>query len=275
MVDAAVPQRVVALAAGASWLLPLTGLALVGFSEHGAALLPLSNGSLVLVALATAVPGLAIGVAAWLASTEHERDRRRAIAGVVMSVAVLVVGGVGSVSGAMSGERAQRELRQAADAAARDFPGWNGGAMLDGANVYALEVDARSELATLLLKPYDQPFRVVLFGVDNRAGNREVVLDLQGVRAHREGGDVAEAAASVDRLAHADHALDSVVLAQLEPVHVAPGERFDGAQALFAASMSFEDVRSIEIRVDGSVRTLPGRYFTLAEKRAIDQARRN
>jgi hypothetical protein len=273
MVDAAVTQRVVTLAADASWLLPIAGLTLIGFSEKGAPLLPLSNSSLVSVAVATAVPGLALGVASFLGSAGAAR--RRAIAGAAVSAVVLLVTGMGSVCGAVSGQRAQRELRVAIEAAVHDFPGWNGGTVVDGASLSAIEVDAHSELAKILLRPYDLDFRIVLLSVDNRRGNREVVLDRGDASARHEGGIVTPVVTRDEQLAHAVQTQDPVVEAQLEPVRVPAGERFDGALAFFAPTTSFRDVRSIDVRVDGSMQPLRGQYFTLDEKRTIDQARRN
>jgi hypothetical protein len=54
---------------------------------------------------------------------------------------------------------------------------------------------------------------------------------------------------------------------------VEKGSRRDGILALFPENTSFEDVVSVTVRVDGANVVVPGRYFTLAEKRAIDRAR--
>lgn len=277
MVDAAVTQRVVALASRASWLLPVAGLTVVGLSEKGGALLPLPGGTLVAIAVASAVPGLALGAAAWLGSAAGGVSRRSAMVGVAISAAVLLVTGVGAVAGALSGRRARAELAAATDSAVRDYPGWNGGTTVEGASVYAIELDARSDLATMLLRPYDQPFRVVLIGVDNRAGRRDVVLDVEGAYAvgggERGATRVVPSLTRAERLAHATPDQERVVQDQLAPVRVPAGTQSDVAFTLFAPSTSLQDVSAMNVRVDGEMRVLHGRYFTLEDKRAIDRAR--
>jgi hypothetical protein len=281
MVDAAVTQRfrdaVVAIASRGSWLLPLAGLTVVGLSDSGGALRALTSDARIAIAVVSAVPGLALGAGAWLGSVAGDASRRSAIVGAAVSAAVLLVAGVGTISGAISGERARTELAAAADSAVRDYPGWNGGTLIDGASVYAIEVDARSDLARILLRPYDQPLRVVLLGVDNRAGHREVVLDVEGARAVRGGAigapQMVPSLTRAERLAHANPDQERVVQDQLAPVTIPAGTQSDVAFALFAPSTSFQDVSAIEVRVNGEMATLHGQYFTLERKRAIDHAR--
>jgi hypothetical protein len=136
--------------------------------------------------------------------------------------------------------------------ALRDTPGWNGGAPLDGGSVSASEIDPSSELATLLAKSHGGPYHFVVFGLDNRAGRRDVVLDVGTARALHEGGAI------------------TTTTAPSPVIRVPAGDGTDGAIAVFPAEESFRDVRWIEIRVDGAPRRLVGRFFTRAEKRAFD-----
>jgi hypothetical protein len=253
------PPAAIRVAVALSWSLPLAALIALGLSDRIEWLVPvgrLSPYTTAKIASAIAAVGLVAGLAAVRARGELERGAvRRAIAGTAASGAMVVVVIVATASGAASGRQTQIELERASKAALSDAPGWNGGADIDGANVFAFEIDPSTELAEILRRPYDTPYRVVLFGVDNRAGVREVVADFSGAR-----------------LGHASGAVTSAVL-PVEAVHVSAGERFEGAPAFFAPDESWRDVRWIEIHVDDAVRRLQGRYFTLEEKRAIDAAR--
>ena len=155
----------------------------------------------------------------------------------------------------------------------RDFPGWNGGTTVGAASVYAFEIDPGSDLARIMLRSFDEPFRLVVFGVDNRAGDHEVTLDLEGARLRRLGGGVTEAVPRATLLAHAPSAESSLVQTQLAPTRVPGGARFDGMLAFFARGESLQNVQGIEVKVDGAARTVTGKYFTLDAKRAIDASR--
>src|SRR5437879_1326082 len=56
------------VAAKAAWLLPLAGLAVVGFAEKGRALLPVSDTTLIVLAGSMAALGLVASLAALVAS---------------------------------------------------------------------------------------------------------------------------------------------------------------------------------------------------------------
>jgi hypothetical protein len=160
-----------------------------------------------------------------------------------------------SIAGAMSEEQAEARLKLATDASLRNSPGWNGRARIGRASVFAFEVEPASELAKLLLRGDDRPHRLVLFGADNRVGSSDLVLEVGGARLHHAGGAI------------------TVTAAPSGPVRVAAGDRVFDMTALFRPDESFLDVDWIEIRVDGDVLRVPGRYFTLEEKRRIDALR--
>jgi hypothetical protein len=254
-------KPLVRAAAALSWLLPGGTLVLFGIAEKAGSILPLARvPAHVLTGACFAIAALGITLAgcALRAKSGDRVTRRRAILGMAASAVVLGVVAVASISGAVMGRHTQADLKRMTDLALNDAPGWNGGAALDGASVFAFEIDAASDLAKLLARAYDRPYRIVLFGVDNRAGGRDVLLDLGSARLHHTGGAVTMTAAAVPP----------------ESVRVATGERIDGARAPFAPSDSLRDVDWIEIRFDGVERRLPGRYFTREEKRAIEDASR-
>ena len=273
--DLVIPDAVVEALAGASWLLPTSALLLLGFSERGGAILErtaIGSSLLGVLALVAAGAGLVLGVFAWLLgrrAVAHPPRRRRALLGIFTSGCALTVVAIASVSGARSGE----SLRRVTDRALHDSPGWNGGLAIDGALVLAMEVGAGSELAWRLLGPYDRPYRVMLLAVDNTRGQHEVVLSREGAVLRSNGGEPIRALAPADLLARATDSQRAVVEEEVAPVHVPVGDRIDGVKLLFEATASFRDAHALDLRIDDAMRTIPGRYFTLEEKRAIDRER--
>jgi hypothetical protein len=263
-----------AAAAGTlSWLMPLGSLGLVGLSEKASALVPFSSRTLVEIATAASVAGLALGGGSLATRfVQAGGPPQRAILGMALSAMVLAVVGVATVSGAASGRNAERALRAAAQAAVHDFPSWNGGALVDGCRISAFEVDTNADLAGLLLRPYRRAFRIVMLGADNRSGTREILLDVEGARLRRAGGTATPSVPRSEVLANAMDGQSGAVLTPMGPVRVPAGERAEGIQILFPPSEDMRGVDSIEIHVDGTLRFLRGRYFTLEEKRAMDAA---
>jgi hypothetical protein len=253
----------------------LTGLGVVGLSDKGRSLLPLSDGVLVATAFATAVAGLVAAAVAWVSGATRVPGgaRRGVILGAGASAVVLCLIAAGSLSGAASGAQAADLDRETA-AAMRDYPGWNGAGPLGGATVTASEVDPASPLGRRLLRPYDAAFRLVLFSIDNRAGSRDVVVDVENARLLAGEGRSVTAVAPGDLARHVVDRSAADTIARRSAVSVPRGQRFDGVQAIFPAEASLRDVRGIEVSVDGAARTVPGRYFTLDDKRAIDASRR-
>jgi hypothetical protein len=206
------------------------------------------------VELALGVLGAALGVLALRAGGDA-RERRTALFGTAASVVVIAIVVSASLAGAASNRQTAAALRRATEDALHDRPGWNGGALLDGLSLDALEVDPESDLATILARGYDRPCRFFLLGADNRAGTHDAVIDAGGALAHRV------------------RAGPSVNTNSAEPIRVPAHGRLDAVPLLFPPEPSFRDVDWIEIRVDGVSRRLAGRYFTVAEKHAIDGAR--
>src|ERR1043165_1040458 len=133
-----VSRGVLATAARASWLAPTAVLLVVGVTTPGGVLPePVIPASAVIpVTTAAAVVGLLIGTFAAPASAWYEGaglERRHALLGIGLSAAVLVMTGIASVVGALSGREAAEELERATRAALRDSASWNGGGRVDGA----------------------------------------------------------------------------------------------------------------------------------------------
>jgi hypothetical protein len=252
-----VASPVVGVATTAAWALPLAALLVLGLSDRVTWLLPASrpqSHSFLTLASAVGAVGVAVGIAA-LRTRLEAPARRRVVAGTAASGSMLLVVVVAAIAGSVSGKQTEAELKAATDSALASAPGWNGGAMIDGAGVFAFEIDGSTALAKLLLRPYDTPYRAMLFGVDNRGRDRESVLELEGARVGHASGAITVAALAV------------------APVRVPARERLDGVPVFFAPAESWLDVAWIEVRLDGVARRIPGRYFTLEQKRAIDAAR--
>jgi hypothetical protein len=271
--------RAVEVAATLSWTLPLAAAALVGLADAVAARVRVPNDLLLMTAVAAAVPGLALGVAAlWGGARlgeladEGAAIRRRGLRGIATSALVLVLVVAGAVAGAASGRTAQAGLKSATDEAVREFPGWNGGAAFGNVRVVAYEIDVGSSLAKTLAASFDVPVRIVAFGIDNRAGDHEAVLELDAATLHHAQGTT-RALGHAELLRHAAAGQESTIESRLAPARVVAGGRLDGAFAFLPCDASLKDVGSIDVRLDGQSRAVPGRYFTLEEKRAIERAR--
>jgi hypothetical protein len=244
-------------AATLSCFLALGTLLMLGLSEKGGAVVQVSRlPAGVLVGATVSIGALGTVAGAWALRTVRGDGaiQRQAVLGTAASVLLVAVAAVASAAGAASGRGEEADLRRATDAALRNSPGWNGGALVGRTSVFAFEVDPASDLANLLVRGYDHSYRLVLFGIDNRAGSSDVMLEVGGARLHHAGGATTTAARS-------------------GAVRVAAGDHLDGVTALFPPDESFVDMDWIEIRIDGDVRRVPGRYFTLAEKRKIEASR--
>jgi hypothetical protein len=140
--------------------------------------------------------------------------------------------------------------------------------------VSASEIDARSALAKRLLRPYDTAFCLVLLSVDNRAGSHDVELDVSDARLLVGDGPLARAVGRPEVEAHLVDRAAEATLGRRGSVRVPPGDRFEGVVALFPPGTSLRDVRAIEVQIGGMRAAVPGKYFTLEEKRAIDASRK-
>ncbi len=258
-------ERVTPYLANLSWLLPVAALFLVGLSDRAAASLAVPPELLILAAEIAAVLGAALGMTALLLIARaplRGASLRRAAIGTGVSVAILVLTQLASLTGVLSARASEAELHAAVTRAVHDFPGWNGGVRVDGAEVFALEIDPRSGAGKLLLRGADRPGRLVLFGVDNVEGQIAIVLDVDGALALGSNGSTARGAAS------------STDVARARTTTVPPRARVEGVIAVFAPDVSFRDVTAVQVHVNGVALKIPGRYFTVEQKRAIDAARK-
>ena len=269
-------DRVLRAAILLAWGLPFVAMTIIGFSQQGEAILRVSRESLVTLAEVTAVFGLAFGVAGLRGTAGNPGSgslRRRALLGTAGSVVILLVTQVGGIAGALSGKRAEAELAAALAAATHEHPGWNGGARLqNGATLYAVEIDNGSAFAKMALAQYRRPYRIVLFGVDNRDGTSALVLDLGGARAIQEGGPGERAVLHPETREPEE---GSILPRLMRPttLRVARGESYEDVLVLFPPEQSFREVRWIEVQINGAPSLIRGRFFTREEKRAIDAKR--
>lgn len=269
--------RLVTALARLSWLVPLCVMAIVGFSEEGGRLLGLSGHALGLAATVGAAAGLALGMSALLGlrhDAEQVSARRHALLGTGAGLFLLLLTQVASLAGAIAGRDAERELSDAAVSALHDFPGWNGVGVAGAVRLSANGVDSRSKLAKLLLAPFDGAYEVVLVGIDNRSGSAAVRFEPDATRVIHANGRVTRPVPRAEMRAHLQHGQEEALAAHLAPYRVDAGSRLDNGLLLLSSRDSLEDVRAIEVRIDGKPALIRGRYFTLAEKRAIDAARR-
>jgi hypothetical protein len=271
-----VSRAVVAAAARASWLVPALVLLVVGVTAPGglvaAPVLPAS--AVIPVTTAAAAIGLLIGTFAAPASAWHEDalpERRHALLGIGLSGTLLVTIGIASIIGALSGRQAAEELDRATRIALRDSPGWNGGGRIEETLVSASEVDAGTELAKILLRPFRTQYSVLLLGIDNSAGSHEVTLDLEHLTLQAPNRQIR--ALSRAELLHATDPAHAELEDLPKVVHVRAGERMDGVRVFLPQEALLRDVVAITLRVDGSDQTIRGRYFTAAEKRSMDAKR--
>lgn len=223
---------------------------------------------------ASAVVGVVLG-AAVLGLTQRAASRvpsvrAHALGGAVASALVLAVVGVADATGEAAMREAQRTLEDTTAKALRDTPGWNGGATLGNAAIVASTLDRRSQASKVITHPFDRPFRAMLLTVDNRAGDHDLVVDLDRVRVS-VGGAMKPSVPRAELRLHCTKGDCSQV--GVGSVRVPAGSRLERAAVFFGEEVNFKDVDSAEVQVDGAAVSLQGRYFTVAEKKAIDADR--
>ncbi len=263
-------------AARASWLVPTAALVIVGGHESLPRTAVTSPPWLLAVAAASAVIGLVLGVTALgVARRKAELPRSvraNALVGALASAFALVVVAAAGACGSAAMREAQGTLESATAVALRNAPGWSGGGALGATSIVASSLDRRSQASKVMTHPFDRKFRVMLLSVDNRSGDHEVVVDLESVRARVAGGALRSSLPREHLLAHLRSGEDPSRLV-VGTVRVPAGERFDRGQVFFDEDVTLRDAEAVELRVDGATLLVPGRYFTLAEKQAIDAAR--
>lgn len=261
-------------AARASWLVPTVVLVPIGIQERLPRSVVPSPPLMIAAAGAAALLGLLLGAmvlvvtrrTAELSTELPPAVRTDALVGTVASAIVLVVVAVADVSGAATMREAQRTLESTTTAALHDAPGWNGGAALGTTVIEASSLDRRTQASKVMTHSFDGAFRVLLLFIDNRAGDHDVVVDLDSVRVRLAGGAVRPSLTRDELRAH----LKSGEVPPLGTIRVPAGKRFERAETFFAEDITFRDAEAVELRIDGAPVLLQGRYFTVPEKRAID-----
>jgi hypothetical protein len=241
-----------------AWIAPAVGVAAVGVSDR------LALPPRLLVAFV--VIGVGVGVVATIVAWATG-GRRRAAAGAIVN-GVVVAGAVIAMFAGVR-DKARRaadtaELRKEGATAAAEYPGWYGAGGDGVLRLFALELDARSELAQKIAAGFDGPVAPLVVGLDNRGGDRDVTLDLSEVRLTMRDGSTRVTPPRAAILARAK--TDALRAYHAGVYRVARGTTVTNALAFLDGPM--QDVTAVSVIVDGRMVTLPGRWYTADEKRA-------
>jgi hypothetical protein len=247
-------------AATLAWLAPTAAVATVGVLDG----LDLSAKSMIGVVASGVVVGTAAGLVALAIG-----PRRRAAPGLITCFVVVVGAGIAFLSG-VGNDRHRADVRarlqQQGNVAATAYPGWYGVAADHGVRIFALQLDLHSDLARTIADNFDRPVSLLVFGVDNRAGSRDVEIDLTEIHLMMRDGTThtAPPRAEILKSAHRD---------ELRTLHVGVygiphGTVRQNALAFLAPSEPMETLAAVSILLDGRSFTIPGRYYTAEEKRA-------
>lgn len=245
-------------AASVAWIAPAAGVAAVGVSDRLA--LPANW----LVASVSA--GVAIGVVATIVAWATGARRGAAVGAIVNGV---VIAGVAIAVFAGVRDKARRaadtaELKKEGATAAAEFPGWYGTGSDGRLRLFALELDARSELAQKIAAGFEGPVAPMVVGLDDRAGDRDVTLDLTEARLTMRDGSTRVTPPRAAILARAKS--DALRNAHAGVYPVARGAAVTNALLFVDGAMN--DVTTISVIVDGHSVSIVGRWYTADEKRA-------
>ena len=245
-------------AAAVAWIAPAAGVAAVGVSDR----LALPERWLV----ASVAVGVAIGVVATIVAWATGARRGAAVGAIVNGV---VLAGVGIALFAGVRDKARRaadtvELRKEGATAAAEYPGWYGAGSDGAVRLFALELDAKSELAQKIGAGFDGPVAPLVVGLDNRGGDRDVTLDLTEVRLTMRDGSTRVTPPRAAILARAK--TDALRAYHAGVYGVARGTTVTNALGFLDGPM--QDVTAVGVMVDGHTVTIPGRWLTADEKRA-------
>jgi hypothetical protein len=252
--------------AHASWLLPCAGLAVLGLVDR---LAPPTR-----VAPPLALILGTVGAGATLALIARARGsagmRREALLGLGANALVLVVMMTAVLAGQRARANAQEEagrLKLAASTALSDEAGWSGTGGDGPVRLFAAQIDARNELARAVARSFNQPFTLVLVGVDNRAGTTDVTLDLSQVGIKLADGTVH---AGLDRalLFAGARSRDREVQRHAAPYPVTRGTALSHAFAFLAPDEAMQDATELVVQLNGRPVVLRGRFVSAAEKQA-------
>jgi hypothetical protein len=210
---------------------------------------------------------VAIGLAAALLAVLGG-ERWRALPGLLGCVAIVSVAAIAYVAGSADDRNraaARARLQQQGASAATEYPGWYGVAS-GGVRLFAVQLDPKSELARRVTDNFARPIALLVVGVDNRGGPRDVALDLTEVRLTLRDGSTR---ASPPYSAILASARSDELRAQLSGRYVIPaGTAKQNNLAFLSPDETMRDVVGVTVELDGGSVTIPGRYYTAEEKRA-------
>jgi hypothetical protein len=245
-------------AAAVAWIAPAAGVAAVGVSDRLA--LPEN------VLVASVAIGVAVGVLATIVAWATGARRGAAVGAIVNGV---VIAGVAIALFAGARDQSRRaadsaELRKEGATAAAEYPGWYGTGGDGRVRLFALELDARSELAQKIAAGFDGPVAPLVVGLDNRGGDRDVELDLTELGLTMRDGTTRVTPPRAAILARAKS--EALRSHHAGVYRVAPGTTLTNALGFLDGPM--QDVTALSVVVDGHPVTLSGRWYTADEKRA-------
>jgi len=244
--------------AAVGWIAPAVAVAVVGVSDRWT--VP-ANVLVAIVAAGVGV-GLVATVVAWAGGARREALMGAIVNGVV--VAGVVIAMASGVRDKARRAADSAELRKEGATAAAEYPGWYGAGSDGAVRLFALELDAKSELAQKIASGFDGPVAPLVVGLDNRGGDHDVTLDLTEVRLTMRDGTTRVTPPRAAILARAK--TDALRAYHAGVYHVARGATVTNALAFLDGPM--QDVTAVSVVVDGHAVTLPGRWYTAEEKRA-------
>ena len=247
------------VAATAAWIVPTAGVAAVGVLDR----LELPATPMIVVVAATVAVGILATLFALAAGA-----RRRALPGAIVCFAILSVATIAYFAGGgdvRDRAAARAHLQQQASAAGTEYPGWYGVAT-SGVRLFALQLDVNSELARRIAANFDRPISLLVVGVDNRAGQRVVELDLTEARLTLRDGSTRLSPPRAEILKGARS--DELRAAHGGVYTIAPGTAKQNNLAFLSPDEPMQEVVAVSVKLDGRSVTIPGRYYTAEEKRA-------
>lgn len=248
------------VAAAAAWIVPTAGVAIVGVLD---AREPPATTMMGVVAA-----GVAVGVVAAIVAVALGAGRR-ALPGFIVCAAIVSVAAIAYFAGVgnvRDRAEARARLQHEGSAAGSEYPGWYGVAGDGALRLFALQLDPQSELGRRLAASFDRPVSLLVVGVDNRRGARDVTLDLRELQLTMRDGTTRATPPRADILASARS--DELRRAHAGVYAIAAGTAKQNNLAFLAPDAPMHDVIAVSIVVDGKRVAIPGRWYTADEKRA-------
>jgi hypothetical protein len=217
------------------------------------------------VAVAGAAIALGWSAAMWLRRRE---EFAQLAPGLVAALLVFATAGLGYWRGRADAQVYGGGAAQG-DADVDRFGGWIGQTTSEGVRYFAFEHAAGTAIAQKIQAMFERRFIALLVSVDNRGGKTAVELDVSDARL--EPASVGNGAV-LPRAAVLDSARGSRDVAyQLHGGRyvVKPGERLSDGLVFVDPARVLDRVTGLTLTANGKPLTIPGRFYTAAEKQAV------